>query len=529
LLFPAVTLNVTRTDSPLDITLKGFAMQEVRKWNLVEEIISSKFESRQYDVLSQSDCELLDDLFGEDRVVCSFPGSSTASVGRGVPSGGHRPAVAVDSPPTTNRGVSKHVGGEKAAEIPASADLHEFGGFDGGTEIGFEVSCDSEKFPVLIESLELAKSRASDSPDGTFLTELFGHEVLVDAIGARNGMFYPYKFRMGGVTFFIARKSKKGYQGVRVRYGATALIGRSLYDVHAAVLLFLGELGFTVLNEKISRADFQVTLEMECSDLLGLIYGGHAVSKVRNDVLYRNSGVSRTYACGQRGRQQLMIYFKTSELKKMAVSNPSKFQLVVEEQLGGSFDFNTSLTRVEFRLWRDVLRLYGVDTIADLRRMETDIVAYLTSKWFRVLSVPKSDVKGHEFEASVHPVWVRVQESFRRFFPGDGKPVEVITLRRDKPISCEPEALSKQAAGCLESMLALEYGDESSMETIYAALFDWIDNVKHSLFSGLTARAHKLGVETGVKVFRSSIQEKGRAVCESWIHKLKYERGRCFG
>jgi hypothetical protein len=75
-------------ESPLDTALKGFAMQEVRKWNSVEEIIESKFASRQYDILSQSDYELLDDLFGEDRVVSSFPGSSTASVGRGVPSGG---------------------------------------------------------------------------------------------------------------------------------------------------------------------------------------------------------------------------------------------------------------------------------------------------------------------------------------------------------------------------------------------------------------------------------------------------------
>lgn len=486
----------------------------------VEDIIESKMAQRfLVGGIRQEESDLLDELLGMDYSVVSLPGSESVlrQSGRGEPSGGNLPdcrETAVFSPPPTNRGVSKHQNREIS-----------FGGYDGPAEIGFEGDWDSEKFTELKIVLDRAKELAGESPSLSEDVTLFGdHVVSVDASGARAGLFYRYKFTIGGVTFFVHHNCPSGRQAVRVRYGAMALIGRSLFDVHAAVLRILSELGFTVTKETVSRIDMQVTLSVSTEELLGLILSGYAVSKVRNDTVYRKSGVCRTFLIGERGRMQNCIYNKSSEMQVMAVSNPAKFQLMVDHHLGSDYTFDQLLTRVEFRLWRDVLRLFEINTVEDLRLAETDIVHFLTTKWLRVLSVPKADVKGHENRAQVHSLWERIQRAFLEYFPGVGRPVREITLSREKPVTCESLALQRQALGCLKTAMALSSGVQSSVDVLYAMACEWLDGVKYELFAGVNERVSKLRVETGV-----SIASFGREKVREWLSGLIYERGRCFG
>jgi hypothetical protein len=118
---------------------------------------------------------------------------------------------------------------------------------------------------------------------------------------------------------------------------------------------------------------------------------------------------------------------------------------------------------------------------------------------------------------------------FVRFFPGVGRPVQEIAFNREKPITCEPVSLFKQAQGCLKTAMALTLGATSSVESVYAALFDWVDGMKYELFCGLNERANKLKVVTGLRVAREQEVSAAKRRLENWIAKLKYERGRCFG
>ena len=503
-------------------------MRERRK--TVAEIIASKMEQRlTVGGIRSEEAELLDELLGADYSVCPLVDSSvSAGSGRGAPSGGSLPlpAETIISPPTTNRGVSKRLCVSESLE---NHPLTSFGGADGGVEIGFEVEWNAAQKSEVVAILQSAKERASESMIGEELVEVCGQTVSVDASGARAGLHYHYKFKYGGVTFFIHRNPPKGYQGVRVRYGATALIGRSLYDVHAAVREFFTELGITVLKETVSRVDLQVTMGFDPQALFSLICNGHAVSKVRNDVLYRKSGSCRTYLVGQRGRMQLCIYDKSAELKVMAVSNPAKFQLMVDEHLGNDYSFDDPLCRIEFRLWRDVLRLFEINTVEDLRKAETDLVSWLTTKWFRVLSVPKAQVKGRENRTSVASLWEAVHKAFVFWFPGDGRPVSDITLNREKRTVCEPEALLKQAGGCLKSALALQLGAECDSVSAFERLFFWVENVKQEVFEGLKERAHKLGVVTGIKVGCETMVSDAKRRADDWLRSLEYERRLCVG
>ena len=472
-------------------------MSDARRFRTVEDIISAKMEQRfTIGGISQEDCDLLDEFLGSDYSVSPLPGQSSLGRGRGEPSGGHRTVPDdVISPPTTNRGVTKHV----RADQDANSEI-AFGGFDSPFEIGFEVEWDSLKFSAAKTAFQSGKELASESETGTALVEIGGHTVSIDACGANVGLHYRFKICLNGVTFFIHHNCPKGRQGVRVRYGSMALIGRSLYDVHTNVLAFLGELGCTVTKEVVSRADLQVTVGIDILELLEPIYSGCAISRSRDDVLYRNRGVERTYLIGHRGRLVLNIYDKTLEMRKMQVSNPAKFQLMVDEHFGGNFSFDNPLTRVEFRLWRDVLRLLEIHTVEDLRKLETDLVSWLTNTWFRILSVPKEQVKGHEKETAIDPHWQQVQAAFLRFFPGEGRAPVPIKFNREKPISCEATTLLKQAKGCLKTALALMFGVQTSVENIYETLFAWADGIKQELFEGTNERALKLQILTGLSI-----------------------------
>jgi hypothetical protein len=403
-------------------------------------------------------------------------------------------------------------------------ESQEFGGYDGGVEIGFEGTWDAEKFTALKETLQSAKDRAGES-NTSELIPLGSYIVSVAASGANAGLHYRFKFSLCGITLFIHHNPPKGRQGIRVRYGAVALIGRSLFDVHSVVLRLLSDLGFTVTKETISRIDMQITVGISISDLMSPIFADQAVTKVRNDTFYRKGGICRTFLIGQRGRLQLCIYDKSLELRTMAVSNPAKFQLMVDQHLGEHYTFDQPLTRIEFRLWRDVLRLFEINTVEDLRESETNIVHFLTTKWFRILKDPK--IRGHENTAAIHPLWSHIQECFCLFFPGLGREIEEITLVRDKPVTCEPVALQKQALGCLKTAIALSSGIQTSMDTLYAIACEWLGGVKQELFAGVNERAHKLRVTDGISI--TSAIERKRQVVDTWISNLQKERRLCYG
>ena len=191
-------------------------MSDNRTFRTVEEIISAKMEQRfTIGGISQDDCDLLDEFLGTDHSVSPLPGISSLRRGRGEPSGGDRTLrVAETSPPTTNRGVTKHVRANESVPPPTA-----FGGYDSPFEIGFEVEWDSSKFSSIKSSLQSGKELASESESGTALIEIGGHTVSIDACGANVGMHYRYKFQLNGVTFFLHHNCPKGR---RVFASATA-------------------------------------------------------------------------------------------------------------------------------------------------------------------------------------------------------------------------------------------------------------------------------------------------------------------
>jgi hypothetical protein len=119
------------------------------------------------------------------------------------------------------------------------------------------------------------------------------------------------------------------------------------------------------------------------------------------------------------------------------------------------------LTRVEFRLGRDALKHLGIDSVADLAEKESSLVDWLTRCWFRLLEKPA--VRGHENDAALHPLWLEVQAAFRQWFPGMRAGNKEVKWNYKKPVSCDPVALEKQAAGCLAKAAASRFGTQKTV------------------------------------------------------------------
>jgi hypothetical protein len=163
------------------------------------------------------------------------------------------------------------------------------------------------------------------------------------------------------------------------------------------------------------------------------------------------------------------------------------------------------ITRVEFRLGRDALKCFGVNTVKDLQERERAIFDLLTMDWLRILKDPK--VRGHENTAELHPIWERVRTLFMTYF--SGAEVESVEWQRKDKTSCDPVALKKQALGCLSKAFAAQYGKQNSCQLSVAHANDWIDQVQRELHEKWNRCAEYIVIKTGFELGVTSCSTSG--------------------
>ncbi|GHT36476.1 hypothetical protein FACS189427_08150 [Planctomycetales bacterium] len=294
------------------------------------------------------------------------------------------------------------------AENPLQTEKQlQRGGFDGGCEIGFACRY-TPAFDEVKQVLEKAKEQAAEKGE-KIRAIIGGYTVFVEPAGANVGLRYRWVFVSGGVRFYVHNNDKVA-QPVRVKYCAEALIGQNFYAVHAVILEFLRSLGCVITEEKISRVDLQVLVDKDISEFVLAILRGCSVARSEVDKVHRVGGKIETYTLGCSGRLQLCIYDKHKELLKEQVSNPVKYMMVLTECIGLEWFMYKPITRVEFRLWRDVLRNLDIHSVKDLQEKEYALVDWLTSHWFRILNETK--VRGSENHQDILPLW-RETDNFK--------------------------------------------------------------------------------------------------------------------
>jgi len=353
--------------------------------------------------------------------------------------------------------------------IETESEVHEYShaGYDGGVLVGFEGTWNPHKFERLIETLEEAKERAGDAAkDGLegFAMRLGGQDILVSPTGgkaggseAKGGVIYKYRFFCQGVEFMIHSKPSKHIQPIRVRYGAESVQGHrdKFFDIHFGfVIPFLKKLGFTVTEDKLSRVDMQCLIDVSVNEFVRLFRENHVVTKLRKKAEFGTMTRVETIEIGSLSNAQFCFYDKGRELRQKK-SNLIKEALFVRDCVGDEwYNSNRPITRVEIRLGRDCLKCLGVSSVSDLQKRERGIIELLTTEWLRILGKPK--VRGHENTAAIHPIWKRVRNLFFAYFTGNEVEVE---YKKHESLVCDPEALEKQALGCLSKALATRHDE----------------------------------------------------------------------
>jgi hypothetical protein len=415
--------------------------------------------------------------------------------------------------PITNRGVTKYQNQDSNESqlctisevtantryiVPSTLDAPKegrWGGFDGGVEVGFEVQWDKEQFIALLETLSEGRQQAESNDEKTpVYIQVEGRPFIIKPAGAKAGLYYKFVLEGCGIKVYIHHDPPKNRQGIRVRYQFESLIRFDLYSLHVRLREWLESLGLTIVKETLSRVDMQVMTLRKSQDYLKLIVNDHAITRAQKDVFYRKYKQLETYTIGS--DVELCIYDKLTELaEKGNVEKAALMKKYVFDLAGGVGD-GSGITRIEFRLRRDALRPLGINTIDDLRRKETALVDWLTSHWFRLLEKPK--IRGHENKATIHPLWVEVRELFKHYFPGLDKEREPVMWSHDDSVTCTPDALEKQAAGCLASAVSLRYGQQTDPKTLRAILINEIDKHLLRILDRVNERAVERYVRDGV-------------------------------
>ena len=466
----------------------------------------------------------------KDDVEQSFRNSATESFAqecRKVSAGGCGDSRTVGG---TSCSPQLLTGGIPSTESPSTpllpnAELLEFshGGYDGGTEIGFDGTWNPMKFSRIMEIFEKGKLQAEGIQKGLegFPITLEGEDVLVMPTGGRvGGLLYKYRIIGGGVEFLFHSNPPENRQPVRVRYFSESVQGsrNRFYDAHYGfVMRYLKRLGLVVHADKPSRVDMQILIDVPMVDFCRFRFANQIVRKVRKRAYFGVVDiVDETMTWGNLPKVQVQFYDKGKELRSKKANIVKEADFIARCVGDEWFNSGRPITRIEFRLGREALKSFGVNTVDDLRQRERGIVDLLTSDWIRILKEPK--VRGHESAAALHPVWERVRSLFMEHF--SGSEVADVKWERKRDLHCDPAALERQALGCLSKSLAARFGAQSSRSDSIELANGWVDRVQNELHDKINSHAEhtriKTGIELGVKAYDSASydEELDRAVMD---------------
>lgn len=331
-----------------------------------------------------------------------------------------------------------------------------FGGFDGGVELGLEGGWRSDAIYRNIQAvLADAKTAAENEPEFKKVINLGGRDIAVWAKGSNGDVKYKFVFEYQGTKVYVHSNPKGNIQPVRVRFGFQALAKHNLFDLFDDLSGWLREVGLRIDGDKLTRVDMQIMTERPVNEYVDKIRGGNqAIMLARGAAkIYeeRNGDIS-SYTVGK--AVEFCIYDKRKQL--LQKSNAVDYEIFRREILDNG-PLPEVLTRIEFRVKREMLKRYGVNSMADLRCSVLGLLEILTNDWFRILAEPKH--RGHENTQKVADCWLEVQEMFQYYFDEENQKTkrspEELKAHVPKKENNKAENLVKQMMGCAASYAAI--------------------------------------------------------------------------
>ncbi len=334
-----------------------------------------------------------------------------------------------------------------------------------GGEDWFEVSLylSYRNFHGLSAVLDAARKAAENGEEGDDTVFFDGVSYLVRPSGASAGndkkrVYCRWQLQSeNGLVIQLMNRAQPHLTMPNGNVRATSLLLMRLgaERVWGLAQESLRSIGCILERNKLSRVDPCVDMpEMRIQSLCEPYSAGNYVTRARastyfeyeDHVVETNSEVhsfgrrQTGFVVGQ-GSLKLRVYDKCREANKVV----EKITAAVDHRWGY---WTPWASRVEFRIRRETLKDFGVDTVADWFAKRAEICEYLCTKWFRLTSGPVD--RDHADRAETLPEWQLIQQAFAAW---TGKPNYV----GFQPVAKEeflPSQLIQQAIGLLVSYFA---------------------------------------------------------------------------
>lgn len=346
----------------------------------------------------------------------------------------------------------------KLSRVPADYAVFLGKGFD-TVEETFDLSLK----PDIQKQLEEAKERAKgldlrNASKG--LIRFAGVDFLIYPYGGRGFLYFietnDYKISIGNPAVDW---------GVSVQYFSKGLWSRGYDELRAEVDKVL----FELMNKPKKRAYVKLRRADIAFDLFSKRFSGEMVPGMLSAVVAL-SGVKKqmvgsvpelvpcqehasgnrleTLTIGSKSSLQIQIYNKTAEIR--AASNKT-WLFDVWRQNGTDIDFENDVWRVEFRFFGKFLRERNIETMADFRLLEADLMeeALITR---RLTKINRKD--SNRARWALHPIWSII---YRLKGAGHCLPIgRVVSFEKRVELV---ENLKRQVAGGLRSAVVLAKGE----------------------------------------------------------------------
>ena len=230
------------------------------------------------------------------------------------------------------------------------------------------------------------------------------------------------------------------------------------HGMEGAIALVISEidlLGGEVVLIKPSRVDLAADFFIPGGIPHDLLLS-HRVPSGGAHIHHMKDGKQETFYQGARkSAVQLRIYDKALEVMKGGL----KLWFLDVWKLSTC----ESVWRVEFQIRRPYLKAYGIDTIAQLRRMIPGLWKRLTEDWFSLRLHDNENVT----RRTVHPWWIAVQCCDRQF----GEPQPLVRTESQSP--ADASWFVSHGAGCL-----LSYAAKRRLDTFKAAAREYVERME---------------------------------------------------
>ena len=262
----------------------------------------------------------------------------------------------------------------------------------------------------LVAIQESAGHKGETHHKGIEHLQLGPYLVRVWPTGSRNGRsgpFFKFVIEYAGVVIMIQDRAAPKNECPNIIVHIGGLVCLELGDLGCLELAYdvIRHLGGEIDHVALSRIDICVDMPgVSMDEFANAASERRYVSKLKRHRDIESDG--RTVQFGQLPLQ-LAIYDKRAEV--LSKQNARQRALMLDRRWGGSV-MPAQAVRVEFRIWREKLREFGIDTPEDFYRKRRTLIDYLCKDWFKFTDGPVD--RANTTRAVTLPLWLEVGDAF---------------------------------------------------------------------------------------------------------------------